>query len=330
MDSIGLKNLRSLSDTGFVELKPITLLLGQNSSGKSTFLRTFPLIRQSLESRTTGPILWYGQYVDFGNFQDSLFIDAEDPEITFEFGFELPKAIHNSFQNRYDYRFFVDETSLDKVLLGLTITSDARQEGSVHKKTLLQTYGHDVVITYDADGRIVTLSVNGRDFSSSVNEMRISPRGLVPRILDSKYLFSESVPTVVSRRESRVLELLIGEIKKYMHKKTSPETIQKFALGLGIDNTSGMLDKFRNARNATETWRERVSSWTADTPDFLMMRDLVIANAVPRILDICDDYLCDFFKISKYLAPVRAMAERYYRIQNLAVNEIDLGVFQMS
>jgi AAA15 family ATPase/GTPase len=43
MDAIRLKNLRSLEDTGFIDLKPITFLLGSNSSGKSTFLRSLPL-----------------------------------------------------------------------------------------------------------------------------------------------------------------------------------------------------------------------------------------------------------------------------------------------
>jgi len=48
MDAIRIENLRSLTDTGFVELKPLILLVGQNSSGKSSFLRFFPLLRQSI------------------------------------------------------------------------------------------------------------------------------------------------------------------------------------------------------------------------------------------------------------------------------------------
>ena len=54
---IGFKNLRSLKDTGLIDIKPITFLLGQNSSGKSTFLRSFPRLRQSVETKTKGPIM---------------------------------------------------------------------------------------------------------------------------------------------------------------------------------------------------------------------------------------------------------------------------------
>lgn len=72
LDSIQLKNLRSLKDTGFIQLKPITVLVGKNSVGKSTFLRSFPLIRQSCERQKRAPILWYGKLVDFGDFKTAL------------------------------------------------------------------------------------------------------------------------------------------------------------------------------------------------------------------------------------------------------------------
>ncbi|WP_412034465.1 AAA family ATPase [Vibrio sp. Vb1980] len=71
MKSIRIEGLRSLVDTGFVELKPINVLVGTNSSGKSSFLRVFPLLRQSIERRTRGPILWNGTYTDFESFSTS-------------------------------------------------------------------------------------------------------------------------------------------------------------------------------------------------------------------------------------------------------------------
>ena len=52
MRSIRLKNFRSFEDTGRIELKPITILVGANSSGKSSFLRFFPLLRQTVEAMT--------------------------------------------------------------------------------------------------------------------------------------------------------------------------------------------------------------------------------------------------------------------------------------
>lgn len=62
MNAICIENLRCLTDAGLLEIKPITLLVGTNSSGKSTLLRTFPLLRQSIkasiEGRSCEPIWW--------------------------------------------------------------------------------------------------------------------------------------------------------------------------------------------------------------------------------------------------------------------------------
>ena len=70
---VRIQNLRSLVDTGFVEIKPLTILLGSNSSGKSTFLRSFPLFKQSVSKPLREPISWFDDsLVDFGDYELSL------------------------------------------------------------------------------------------------------------------------------------------------------------------------------------------------------------------------------------------------------------------
>ena len=89
MHSIRIKNLRSLIDTEDVEIKPITFIVGSNSSGKSSFLRTFPLLRQSTEANTVGAILWYGTYVDFGTHDEAKNKYSDNNEISFSFTYDL-------------------------------------------------------------------------------------------------------------------------------------------------------------------------------------------------------------------------------------------------
>ncbi|MFL4756132.1 AAA family ATPase, partial [Escherichia coli] len=96
---IGLQNFRSFVNKTFIDLKPITVFVGKNSSGKSSLLRTFPLLRQSVEENTTGPILWYGRYVDFGDFTDVLSRKSEKKEITFSFSLSIPPEV----SQRYTY-----------------------------------------------------------------------------------------------------------------------------------------------------------------------------------------------------------------------------------
>lgn len=81
-------NLRSISDSTFIELKPITILVGRNSSGKSTFARLLPLLRQSAEAVTRSPLLWFGRFVDFGTISDAININSERREVEFGYRFK--------------------------------------------------------------------------------------------------------------------------------------------------------------------------------------------------------------------------------------------------
>ena len=77
LKSIGIKNFRSLKNTCIgekevVDLKPLTMLLGKNSSGKSSFLRLFPLLKQSVSARTRGVLSFFGDEVDFGDFDTTV------------------------------------------------------------------------------------------------------------------------------------------------------------------------------------------------------------------------------------------------------------------
>ena len=65
--AFGLENIRRIRSTPQIEMRPLTILVGRNSAGKSTFLRSLPLIRQSLETPSSAPILWFGDLVDFGD-----------------------------------------------------------------------------------------------------------------------------------------------------------------------------------------------------------------------------------------------------------------------
>ena len=69
MKSIRLLNYKCFEDTGFLELKPLTFLLGSNSSGKSSFLEFFALLQQSMLTNRDGSLLWVGNNVDLNDFQ---------------------------------------------------------------------------------------------------------------------------------------------------------------------------------------------------------------------------------------------------------------------
>ena len=97
MESISVKNYRSIAESGEIELKPLTVILGKNSAGKSSFIRLFPLLKQTLERKISDTLLWYGDYVDFGDFQNT--VSRDNPDKPIEIAFSM--MTYNGFYGRY-------------------------------------------------------------------------------------------------------------------------------------------------------------------------------------------------------------------------------------
>lgn len=134
LKAIQVKNVRSLVDTGIVPLSPITLLVGENSSGKSTFLRTFPLIKQSIMKRTDGPLLWAGDsddYVDFGSFSETVSNNGAK-NITFQFRFS---------KRCFNHPRFLSIDSVRRVLNSILKDADTVD----YEITISQKDGHEYV-----------------------------------------------------------------------------------------------------------------------------------------------------------------------------------------
>lgn len=89
MNNIRLINFRNIGDSTPIELKPLTFFVGKNGAGKSSFLRLFPLLKQSLSEPKRGPLLWYTENgVDFGDFKTTVM----KGESTMGIGFDMVVA----------------------------------------------------------------------------------------------------------------------------------------------------------------------------------------------------------------------------------------------
>ena len=89
-----LTNFKAWRDTGDLELKPVTMLLGTNSSGKSTLIQSLLLLKQTVQSpdRTVHLNLGGDEINDlfnFGSFDDVLNQSTETPrQFSVAFDFE--------------------------------------------------------------------------------------------------------------------------------------------------------------------------------------------------------------------------------------------------
>jgi hypothetical protein len=243
MDSIRIKNLRSLEDTGEISLCPITILVGKNSSGKSTFLRTFPLLRQSFETRIRGPILWNGQYVDFGDFKDAVYKSDHDKRIEFEFKFVIDNNAFRNFLMPSYYCEFIFGNQVDEIRRGeiafsmplqvaIQIAYD-KSTGEVYScKYSLDFFDNKVVIQALSNGSISKFVVNEKDFTNILNNYKlINSTGVLPTL----HRVISSTQNVKDLDDEEMGSLLLNKkIKSLINGKTSPSTINKLISGFGL------------------------------------------------------------------------------------------------
>lgn len=82
------KNYKSFKDTGWIDIKPITIILGSNGSGKSTIIQPPLLLGQTLESADESIALMpTGEYVRAGSYEDLIYNKKSEDIISFDFDF---------------------------------------------------------------------------------------------------------------------------------------------------------------------------------------------------------------------------------------------------
>jgi AAA15 family ATPase/GTPase len=86
---IGIENFKTFGKMQRIPLKPITLLYGPNSSGKSSLIQSLLLFKQTLEESTNNevPLLSRGNLVDLGDYSE--FIHKHDDKKEFKMSFSF-------------------------------------------------------------------------------------------------------------------------------------------------------------------------------------------------------------------------------------------------
>lgn len=96
---ITLENFKGFATNQSIEIKPITLIYGANSSGKSSILQSLLLMKQTLEQSNdpNAILLSKGKYIDLGNFNE--FINNHDTNKKLKIRLDLP-VINDRFMYR--------------------------------------------------------------------------------------------------------------------------------------------------------------------------------------------------------------------------------------
>lgn len=292
---LGIKNLRSLKDTGMLEINNFTFLLGKNSSGKSTFLRTFPLLRQSVETNTKGPILWYGSYVDFGDFKTALNDITEENSITFSFSINIDtkRLPNNLFIQKNDSLKEIQECLIELILEqskdGFSTTITKMSLSFLSNKV-------DIEINNDTFKKI---QINDIAIDSKIFEIQKNYNNFLPSISSINY------------RLNKIQNFNELDLFNIDEENNQVITLDQIWSKLNFNDLSSINVQLKEEFNI----KNRKIATT--------IHKSILAEFLPKFIDLCDINLRKQFKNFYYMAPLRAVAERYYRPQDLNIEEVD-------
>lgn len=335
MDSLRLINFRSFVDTNQIDFAPITLFVGANGSGKSSFIRSLPLLKQSFEKKTREPVLWFGEYVDFGNFTTTKNNQTDKKFIGLEF-----VQSFNSNENRENFYFDdvfyyshfwhtrENTTRLEKVKTKVILGTDIENRTRITNidLTLEENLNIQIDLRQESNAKI---KINNRLFQNtllSITSHHFADKFLPVIAIQSanenttKNSFSEAITG--SLPVPLIISLIIKELDFMVHGNTSRRKRLSLISSLQPNNEEILLREL-SATYSQELGGKKAQKNMVKDQKFIDFYDLYILSTIPAIIEKVNEKLAVFSQDVRYVKPIRATAERYYREQELAVDQID-------
>lgn len=337
ISGIKINGLRSLDFNEYVDILPLTVLIGKNSSGKSTFLRTFPLIKQSLETKKSAPLLWYGRLIDFGGFEQSRYKN-ETKDFPIKLGFVLNKnsvkelKINISLKKEENIEYLSDfniDTKNNQISIKLNKNKEI-EEVKINNETI-KLFEKCTVEYFKGllpDKIIFDNSYGRRPGSQYQREVNQYIKEIFQISISEKT--SENINLVSEKRiEERVLRNISRQspffrfIDRDLLAITEEKMFSRFKNYLNGERNRGLMTS-----NVMDEMAEVDITWNKDVEfeevkkKIFLLRNLMIFYHLENIFSELNEKINNNFQNISYIAPLRATAERYYRIQGLDVEEI--------
>lgn len=315
MEYLQIRNIRSLTDTGKIRLAPITLLVGQNSSGKSTFARFLPMLKQGAEARTREPFLWLGRLVDFGSAQEAISRFAQDQRLGITL--EVLVSAYVLDARRRTLASITQGINPERVTLSIDYCFRGQIEAAPVYEYVLKYRDQEVSLKISDAGKILSFHINGSDHSElAANTALVSSWfGPIPAF---ELLEVESVGS------KSVYAELLKFVRTNLDGRTGIDRAQRLARALAVGPVSNVYNRALEAPAGDEYWRRQIRSWGPQSRWLRRLCELVTAYQFFSEISSTVALLVRRQLTSiRYITPLRASAERYYRLQGLSVEEID-------
>ncbi len=157
MKAIRLQRFKGFRDTGWIEIKPITLLFGHNSSGKSTILNALLMLKQSLENPAKEvPFVFSSDSgVDLGTYEDIVNnhkIDFKQPIVIsirtdLDFWYDPTTSVNNKKKRNPFGQLYSPGTDCIKLSIDISYNQN-RKNNEIIKYTIKNTDAKTIFSMY--------------------------------------------------------------------------------------------------------------------------------------------------------------------------------------
>jgi hypothetical protein len=217
--------------------------------------------------------------------------------------------------------------ALPRVHASLTLGTDSLDEVGKAKSFSVNLGSDTVEVVLDQTG-VRSIIVNSEIVSLTSNRRWLLRAGKIfpiPLVVKEEPFDDEQGTrrTYLTHDLRPFSDNLVDALTHFFHGNTSRETIAEFASTLLYAGENQFFEQLKERGSISSTFQANISVAGPKTEWVEKIRRAVLLSSLSGIIQRIDTELVDFATSVKYVEPIRATAERYYRHQDLAVDEID-------
>jgi hypothetical protein len=302
MKSLRLLNIRSIHDSGKISIAPLTLLVGQNSSGKSTVARFFPLLRQTSEALAREPLLWFGRLVDFGSAAEVCSKQNQGQPFGFEIELSVDRAlIALSRRGILRRRKYAEK----KATISISVRYINQAGSRPAHQFVIRFFKHEIHLGID-QAQVVTIKINGVDYSDEIQGLFVVT-GWSACFPSLSYKADEdlSINKGVFRKQ------IFDFVRSETHGKTQQFRIAQLIMSITSAPLDNLLSSFKSSPAGDSVWKRTTGRWDSDNSDFQRLSQWILGDRMLEIIQLANSAFTRQCLQLLYITPVRASAQRY-------------------
>ncbi len=301
MKSFRLTNVKSFEDTGDIELKPITVFVGPNSSGKSSLLRFPVILSQTYLDEAISPLIFNGKYVDYGNFEDVVHHHSGN-ELSFNLKFDMREHLRRTIRPSVGNRrvTFPPNPFRENHELSLDVTI---------RKTKNKIVVHQYQI--DIDNKVFfSLQRKNNEYEINLHyhviedvELESPISFLLPRPIFEKFLFTFNFPYSIR-------DELVDMFEHIAEKKFNYNRYESSVISEALEQI--VFDDDWDDDDWDDDDKLKLSAKDKEMVSYLNLIAKTLTN-VNTISNMLNSYIKDFSQQMNYIGPFRTNPARTYR-----------------